>query len=1446
MQPFGIDTRYGHIVFVFQPEQGKDLGAEFIRRCEKLLPPDHKLSNAAFVFQTADRLEPEIAVRMPPEQRFILAVEGTKQFSSLFDAAIAAIDAQPNHTTTPAPTISAPETIPSENVTSPSPNARQVFLLDLTINESARNRELCIRLLGSDEEILARQQILIRNHPATTWEGLIAPNLHLQRFGGNVEPESGAHLDEHTILTGLGTFLARHVLGPEIMGHLSYGDHHRTICVRLPNKPSPAALLLACIPWEMAQIDETSPTLAELGIVVRILPTETTTAPPDIPIAQAPLRILFVFTETSGQQALAARLERARIIALFRQRIFPRYNVEIDILCYGVSRGLLSNQIKHAKPYHIVHWSGHGHKDQLLIASDRGDTEYLNGEELVSLFAAEAGYLPKLVFLATCHSGSLTLSDWPSFQAAVEQRDTELQSPAKVETEADFFQENAHRQHGYSGVAYALVAGSVPCTVAMRYEVTDDYGRDLAVRFYDHLFSTRSHLRVEEALIDARKELIETGRHTESHGYIATDQFAPLLFGSASLPASILPGPPIYPSAEVPPQFPGFDPDAQFVGRSRELGRLHAHWIRADDAKPLALIHGLGGLGKTALAAEAVTLWYVHFQRTFIFRVSQLNRDFDYFLQTIHGHLLEISDYAEHVRNFPADAVWQPPSPTLDPAQRRGSLLSNFLRVLTTYRILLVIDNFEICLTYDTSRNEFVCDDVAWGESLVGLATTLIGTTSRVLLTCRHRIGVLASHAVENISLGPLSIDEAAVFVRTHPALRRIYFDGLDGRELAIRLLEAARGHPLLLDRLAKVATSDSEALAPTLEVFEKSGLQALATIFSPASDDAAQSRYLEEALCGSTDVLLDRVGSDCRRILWTLSLAIHPLTKEVWEAASSGRDKARETLKNIKRMLDERKNAPEALQKALPQLPASLARELSSLQENDDPIEAKPVDFDAKAASMVTLGLVSRNDNAEWHGEHIYQCHEVVRERITSWMAAHPDEMSGRRAEDIWMQLGLHCEDEFNRLMVYRERGNAVQHGALALLYFVRAKAFEKIDDVVPGILGATESPAILNNIIYLLGIAISLMKSGVRKAKALNYLASATSRAGNSLGALPIFEQATLEMANDPDPDQLGLIVANWAGSFMKAGQLARARDKYREAARLLEKSGGVMGIMAELEATMLDLRINPSDDVARSIISKFDEVKKSAEEFRANPVIASVLLRAMEVMYQTCLELRQWKLALDTINMEIEHSEEWGVSEYDRSKMWYNRAIALMRLGDLSGSAADLMRCIPVFKQYNDINSYQRALSLMSLVEGDAGDVSISSGVAQRALAGANASDDIIARAVAHYNLSNQMFADQKVREASFHHTAALMYFVVAQDQGNFSQVLDMFVRRSVHVRPGLQYRMQDLSEFLQKPEFAPFVAWVRSLPLDPHDLHARLQAAIQQRAASLGPRPGGRRR
>ena len=77
-RPFGLDTKHGHLVFVFHSQD--ELYDRFYDPSAEMLHPGYTLKKAAIAVSRKERLGPELAAHMPSGQSFQIIAEGTNEF----------------------------------------------------------------------------------------------------------------------------------------------------------------------------------------------------------------------------------------------------------------------------------------------------------------------------------------------------------------------------------------------------------------------------------------------------------------------------------------------------------------------------------------------------------------------------------------------------------------------------------------------------------------------------------------------------------------------------------------------------------------------------------------------------------------------------------------------------------------------------------------------------------------------------------------------------------------------------------------------------------------------------------------------------------------------------------------------------------------------------------------------------------------------------------------------------------------------------------------------------------------------------------------------------------------------------------------------------------------------------------------------------------------------
>src|SRR5439155_1265198 len=100
---------------------------------------------------------------------------------------------------------------------------------------------------------------------------------------------------------------------------------------------------------------------------------------------------------------------------------------------------------------------------------------------------------------------------------------------------------------------------------------------------------------------------------------------------------------------------------------------------------------GLGGMGKTALAAEALALWQRRFEWVLIYQAKPNALGLDATLRDVHLRLSgELGRYHGHVQAHPADAVYRAADAEFTGPERLDRLTRNLVRALGDEAILLV------------------------------------------------------------------------------------------------------------------------------------------------------------------------------------------------------------------------------------------------------------------------------------------------------------------------------------------------------------------------------------------------------------------------------------------------------------------------------------------------------------------------------------------------------------------------------------------------------------------------------------------------------------------------------------------------------------------------------------------------------------------------------------
>jgi tetratricopeptide (TPR) repeat protein len=1137
---------------------------------------------------------------------------------------------------------------------------------------------------------------------------------------------------ERAAVAEIGVCIAEEVLGKGIFTVLYAAKSPRTLRIQLPgagDTENHLAAALARVPWEIARPSANAETLGERNLLVRVVHDMQAAASKPIELAaDEALRVLFVFAEARGSRPLGARKERRELLRLFAQEIYPQRRVVAHFLTHGVTRERLAAQIQENSGYHVVHWSGHGHRNLLELCKPGGKSDHLSGAELLALFNDAGGFLPRLFFLSACHSGDiLRVKDWNDFLAVAQGKEPGAK-------EADAKDLDLKEQPGYTGTAHALLQGGVPSVVAMRYAVGDDYARETAVEFYRALLAHAQPKHVAAALTMARQAMLDTKKHDPAR-FSVCDHATPVLYGEEQPGLKLVEGE----SPDLNPRDPRLHQIAElttaghehFVGRTWELVGLGADFIgskKGTEVKPVAVITGLGGMGKTALTAEALALWEDRFRWVLLYQAKPNALRFDTTLRDIHLKLIAEVDqrYHKHIKKYPADAIYRDATADFTGPDRLQRLTRNLLRALKDEPILVVLDNFETNLKpANPTTTLSACQDPAWDDCLALLARELAGSPSRVLITCRRPLAALATGAVHSVLLGPLPSSEAALYLKEQPTLSRMVFGGKAAEKaLACRLLNASRFHPLLMDRLAKLAAHKPPRtqLLAALDALEKTkDFAQLPALFAVTPGNAKELAYLDDALASSLDQLIRDSSPDARRLLWIIAVANQPealgLVKLVW----GGESHQQEQLRQIKKMLDMLPLQPAEMQAKFKAMPPEFRALLDALPPEGP---AKP-NLAPLLAQFVSVGLVTEQREAPDDANPNLTCHELVRERIRAWMEQQPQDRADLTENAIRLAYAGRLEGTFKALL-HRNMTAALQAGSRALVYCVQAGAWDRLGGFASRVVTSTNDPSLLEPLIEHLKTAAESAPEGEPRWSCLCYLADALRLGGRPDASLPFYEQAAhqaraiAEAGGDSSRQaraDLAWITGNWAAALAMNGDLDAARQRQLDAAEAHKKAGrpAINVIARELEALRIDIKQGQVAAALPEVRSKLAKVWRWWRRHRSGQpvpeapdaeILARALIGALDIATDAHFAQKDWPSALRRIDttLKVKRALERPAEDIARDRM--NRAIVLGQLRRFGEAKAEMEVCLPLFE--NNPAGSAKVLSSLADLFNQQGDI------------------------------------------------------------------------------------------------------------------------------------------
>jgi tetratricopeptide (TPR) repeat protein len=342
---------------------------------------------------------------------------------------------------------------------------------------------------------------------------------------------------------------------------------------------------ISVLPWELIREPASDSVLAiscRSFVRVHSAPSRSLVAPP---AADELIRMLLVICRPAGAADVPFRSVASRLLKGMQGGLDR--SVQVDVLrppTYGQLSSVVRKAALAGKPYHIVHFDGHGLPGGLVFENPATEQnrEIIQGRHLGELLADAK--IPLLV-LNACRSA--------------------FAEPPAGPIDASNLHEDIRV---FGSLAQTVADQGLPCVLAMRFNVFVETAARFMLNFYSALVGAAT---VGEAVQGARAQLRdEPLRQSVPHDVPLEDWIVPLVFEAR--PIRLLSSASAQDVARAHAETVDLGdgelprrPDAGFFGRDETLLALD----RAFDSANVVLLHAYAGSGKTATASEFAR-WY--------------------------------------------------------------------------------------------------------------------------------------------------------------------------------------------------------------------------------------------------------------------------------------------------------------------------------------------------------------------------------------------------------------------------------------------------------------------------------------------------------------------------------------------------------------------------------------------------------------------------------------------------------------------------------------------------------------------------------------------------------------------------------------------------------------------------------------------------------------------
>ena len=1263
----------------------------------------------------------------------------------------------------------------------------------LNVQTAPRQRAVHLDLMDDQGVSLASQRMVLDGDHAADWESLLDLRNAALREG-----ESSADM-----LRRVGTFLGRQVLGGAIMGVLAHGVQELRVRLDDPRQDPLSAVFLH-LPWELARSAPDAPTLGDVGVAVRIEPRGIA-AQPAATEDVGELRLLLVFApEVLGWGAPEQRQQRDLLLRGLRDLLLS-HQVRIDVAGPELSGQRLASLLEDSGGYHAVYWCAAG-GDPLIWPRSEGD-EGDGARDLLGLLGALQMAPPALVLLHPGVGGSRReLTDWRDLARAV----VDPRSPLSGGLNGFLTLASAT-----AGAAWDLLAGGVRQVVLLRGAPAPSFSAELVAGLLRRM--------VVDAEPTPRALQAALGALAGEAGAPVADVASALLVGGGDLSWRVAEGgraptrPPL-----LARHLPDLDPVDGLLGRMDLLSRLAARWLPPASRVGVVALTGAPGVGKTALAAEAIHMWRGGFQHVFAdsFVMGPLSVD-DWLRGMDHRLLLDSQRYRQRCRAHPGQRIYLPTGGGRERAER---MLDNLLLALEDEAILLVWDALSVDAPAAPDPDAV---GLSWSLLLARLVSRLAASGSRVLLTSRALPEGWAEQGLARLPVPPLSLTEMLPYLRARPQTAALFGGSAGGRALLRGLVEASRGHPLALRWLTSLAGDPRDLGAVLVQIAP-----------AQAADGAASGVDI------LADIILGRVGVAARRMLWFIALAREGLVAErvvaAW-AQDTEEEQVERWWGGLSSLWDTMMQGVEDAERV--ELGAGF---VSGAAIPQDPAQRRRVAPEL-LAELLEAGLVEHRGRGDSRRLFVPG---VVVSAIRRWMEQHPSEAAAVDEATVHRVWGGFHMDRLEPLRA-SDPAAAIAVGRLALEHRVRAGDLEQIGLVVFTLLTSSSDLEVIGPLVLHLQRLADAVPAGPDRWRLQAEIALSLYRAGWPGESLGLYEQASSAARADESWGPLGSILHNQANALRDLGQLQQARALYLEAASAKMQAGRPELDMwaSDLEARFLDVRLGRAQDAVPRIEQGLTRIRKWYEQGQRDEptpeapdpqqlgkALDTVLLMAGQVY----LALQDWPKALGALQDLEAFQKAVGQDERTRLSTRFSQHLPLARMGRFLEAERLLEECLRGFDRLGEKPQQAKALSALALVRAMRRDLSEAARLERQALALHEQGEDILARAGSHHMLSTFLDHQGALQEAGAHQLASLVYQLSTSQERLDANVgfIAHCIRRGV--AEGRPWRLPRLQDLLDDPGFQPLVGFLEERGAGAPEAQAAvddLMARIRGRVRSL---------